>query len=78
MAVWCEDHKRIDCSHELSKLVDELARDNERLREQVRIATETLDGIARCGCSACGPAPRDLAHTRTLADDALIRMSVVE
>lgn len=49
-----------------------------RLTEQVRIATETLNEIARCGCSACGPAPRDLVHARTLADDALTCMSVVE
>jgi hypothetical protein len=46
------------------------------VEEQLRIATETLNMIARCGCSACGPAPRDLAHARTLADDALTRMSV--
>lgn len=49
-----------------------------RLREQIRIAIETLTEIAGCGCSVCGPTPRDLAHARTLADDALIRMSVVE
>lgn len=52
--------------------------ENKRLREQLRIAMDTLERIARCGCSACGPAPRDLAEARTLADDALICMSVVE
>jgi mevalonate kinase len=55
-----------------------LMTENTRLREQLRIATETLSEIARCGCSACGAAPRDLAHARTLADDALTCMSVVE
>jgi hypothetical protein len=54
------------------------AREAERLREMLGIATETLLAIAKCGCSACGPTPRDLAHARTLADDALTNMSVVE
>jgi hypothetical protein len=62
------------CSHALPSLVAEVR----RLREVERIAAETLQHIARCGCKACGPAPRDLAHARTLADDALTRMSVVE
>lgn len=49
-----------------------------RLREVERIAQEVLSLIARCGCSACGPALADLAAARTQADDALTRMSVVE
>jgi glycine/D-amino acid oxidase-like deaminating enzyme len=54
-----------------------LEAENARLTEQLRIATETLNEIARCGCAACGPAPRDLAHARTLADDALTRMDTM-
>lgn len=57
---------------------DVLLAENERLAGRLRIATETLTEIAHCGCSACGPAPRDLAHARTMADDALTQMSVVE
>lgn len=49
-----------------------------RLREQVQIAEDVLTHIARCGRAACGPAPRELAHARTLADDALTRMDAVE
>jgi hypothetical protein len=49
-----------------------------RLREVERIATETLSLIARCGCSACGTALPDTRATRSMADDALTNMSVVE
>lgn len=53
-------------------------REMRRLREQVRIAEEVLNLIARCGCSACGPALPDTRATRSLADDALTRMDTVE
>jgi len=65
--------------------VARLRAENERLRarlrivtEECRIATAVLTDISHCGCSACGPSPRDLKHAQVLAQDALIRMSVVE
>lgn len=62
------------CGADVVSLVAEVR----RRQEQVRIAEDVLNHIARCGRAACGPAPRELAHARTLADAALIRMSVVE
>jgi hypothetical protein len=35
MIVWCEDHKRSDCSHALSELGDELASEVERLNRHL-------------------------------------------
>jgi hypothetical protein len=52
--------------------------DAARLHEQLRLAADVLNRIASCGCSGCGPKPRDLKQARAMADDALTRMSVVE
>lgn len=43
MSVWCEDHKRLDCSHELSKLIAELASENERLSAELAATMSTLN-----------------------------------
>ena len=60
------------------KDIQALVAEVERLREVERIAYDALSRIARCGCSACGPALSSLREARVLADDAMTQMSVVE
>jgi hypothetical protein len=56
-------------------LIDGLARDIRRLREQLRIAEEFLETLARRKRGEPEPYP---GHDMTFAEDALIQMSVVE
>lgn len=58
--------------------VPKLLAEVQRLQAVERIAVEALNTIASDNCDACGPGVRDLAHARTLADDALTRMDGVE
>lgn len=68
----------IDRYHLVRTDIPRLLAEVRRLREVERIAVETLNLIARCGCKACGPALPDTRATRSLADDALTRMDTVE
>lgn len=58
--------------------VRDLVAEVRRISSQVRIAEDALSRIMGCACPLCGPSPLDLAHARTLADDALARMDGVE
>lgn len=74
----CHNHAVVAGLRKHGEDADRLQAEVARLTEQLRIAEDALNMMARCGCPTCGPGPSTLAQARTMADDALTRMSVVE